>query len=168
MATIRFAELLILFFYAKSALSQERVEVREGQDILLPCHYEKKDRPVTPDVFWRDKLEAHLYDIIAGKADLGSQDRRFHNRTESFPENYGRGNYSVLLRRATPGDSGLYTCYLPSLRIQQVVELQVTIAMAVAAGAMLLCFDLTSHYFLSWAQPYSSTPSPPCIISSAT
>lgn len=113
-------------FPTLAVLSQELVEVRPGQDILLPCCYVKNDRPMMPDVFWRSEDEAHLYDIIAGKPDLGSQDRRFHKRTESFPKQYGRGNYSVLLQRVTVDDSGLYTCYLPSQGFQQLIELQVT------------------------------------------
>lgn len=97
-----------------------------GQDILLPCRYENNDRPMRPDVFWRDQDEAHLFDIISGTADFGSQDKRFRDRTESFPKDYGRGNYSVLLRRTVQDDSGLYTCHLPSMGFKQVVELRVT------------------------------------------
>jgi len=105
-------------------LSQERVVVvREGQDILLPCLYDKPNN--RPDVFWRRQDGPRLYDFIAGKADLVSQDRRFHNRTESFPDDYGRGNFSVLLRSAVPDDGGVYTCFLPS-NVKQVVELWVT------------------------------------------
>ncbi|CAL8288347.1 unnamed protein product [Lota lota] len=126
-ARMRLAEFLILFVSANSALSLETVAVRSGQDVLLPCLCDA-DPPPGPgvSVFWRGPDDAHLYDIMAGRADSASQDGRFRGRVDSFPERYAAGNFSVLLRAARPADTARYACHIPSLGFRQDVELRVT------------------------------------------
>ncbi|XP_047211254.1 V-set domain-containing T-cell activation inhibitor 1-like [Girardinichthys multiradiatus] len=78
-----------------------------GQSVLLPCTSSKSS---AVDVFWRDKDDKVLLDIKKGKPDLGLQDLKFKGRVSSFPEEYQKGNFSIIMGNLELGDAGNYEC----------------------------------------------------------
>uniref|UniRef100_A0AAY4C0X1 Ig-like domain-containing protein n=1 Tax=Denticeps clupeoides TaxID=299321 RepID=A0AAY4C0X1_9TELE len=65
------------------------------------------------EVFWRYKGKTRVFRIAAGGgvASGDSQDMQFANRITYFPEEYSKGNFSILLSNLTRNDSGKYTCF---------------------------------------------------------
>uniref|UniRef100_A0A671SE31 Immunoglobulin domain-containing protein n=1 Tax=Sinocyclocheilus anshuiensis TaxID=1608454 RepID=A0A671SE31_9TELE len=69
------------------------------------CHYINQVR-------WRNKYDLNVYEIIKGKVSVEGQDPQYKNRTESFPEEYMRGNFSIKLYNLQHTDAEEYTCYI--------------------------------------------------------
>ncbi|MEQ2179297.1 hypothetical protein GOODEAATRI_023301 [Goodea atripinnis] len=78
-----------------------------GQSVLLPC---TSSRSSAVDVFWRDKDDKVLLDIKNDKPDPGSRDPKFKGRVSSFPEEYQKGNFSIITGKLELGDDGNYEC----------------------------------------------------------
>uniref|UniRef100_A0AAR2JLR2 Ig-like domain-containing protein n=1 Tax=Pygocentrus nattereri TaxID=42514 RepID=A0AAR2JLR2_PYGNA len=92
---------------------EETVEAVEGRNVLLPCLYSgdiPKSKEV--DVAWRYNDDKNVHDIIEGNVYVDNQDPVFKNRTESFPDAYGKGNFSIRLSRVSGSDNGTYSCLL--------------------------------------------------------
>ncbi|KAL6462012.1 hypothetical protein MHYP_G00301570 [Metynnis hypsauchen] len=105
---------------------EETVEAVEGRNVLLPCLYSghiPKSEEV--DVVWRYNDVKYVHDIAEGKVDADNQDPAFKNRTESFPDVYGKGNFSIRLSRVSGADSGTYSCLLTFASDTQYIKLQV-------------------------------------------
>ncbi|XDV22123.1 hypothetical protein PO909_027082, partial [Leuciscus waleckii] len=94
---------------------QETVH-REGViacSVLLPCSYTEHDHKLQDiTVFWRHNGSEIVYDIVEGKDSLERQHPRYENRTETFPHEYLRGNFSIKLINLTHSDGGTYTCII--------------------------------------------------------
>ncbi|MEQ2219395.1 hypothetical protein XENOCAPTIV_017197 [Xenoophorus captivus] len=78
-----------------------------GQSVLLPCN---SSRSSAVAVFWRDKDDKVLLDIKNDKPDPGSRDPKFKGRVSSFPEEYQKGNFSIITEKLELGDDGNYEC----------------------------------------------------------
>ncbi|MEQ2305122.1 hypothetical protein AMECASPLE_034309 [Ameca splendens] len=78
-----------------------------GESVLLPCN---SSRSSVVAVFWRDKDDKVLLDIKKGELDPGSQDPKFKGRVFSFPEEYQKGNFSIIMRKLELRDNGTYEC----------------------------------------------------------
>ncbi len=84
-----------------------------GGSVVLPCSSAKHDLKLQDiHVFWRDKDSEAIYDLIKGKDALEKQDPRYKNRTQTFPEEYERGNFSIKLNNLTHADAGELNCFI--------------------------------------------------------
>ena len=77
------------------------------------------------NIFWRDKNDKNVYDVLNGEADVSSQVSLYSNRASSFPQEYPKGNFSLLLKDLKVTDSGRYTCFIPEVNILRQVDLTV-------------------------------------------
>ncbi|KAL7834075.1 hypothetical protein AOLI_G00290350 [Acnodon oligacanthus] len=105
---------------------EETVEAVEGHNVLLPCLYSghiPKSEEV--DVAWRYNDVKNVHDITEGRVYADDQDPAFKNRTESFPDAYGKGNFSILLSRVSGSDNGTYSCLLTFASDNRYIKLQV-------------------------------------------
>uniref|UniRef100_A0A8C2BTP8 Ig-like domain-containing protein n=1 Tax=Cyprinus carpio TaxID=7962 RepID=A0A8C2BTP8_CYPCA len=76
-------------------------------------------------VLWRNKYSLNnVYDIINGQVSLERQDPKYKNRTESFPEKYLRGNFSIKLNNLQHTDAGEYKCYIMEESVIKSAELK--------------------------------------------
>ncbi len=93
---------------------QETVEGFIGGSAVLPCSSKKPPLKIQDinQVRWTTKYNLRAYDIIYGKVFVEGQDPEYKNRTESFPEEYMRGNFSIKLNNLQHTDAGKYKCYI--------------------------------------------------------
>ncbi|XP_028821820.1 CD276 antigen homolog isoform X1 [Denticeps clupeoides] len=96
-----------------------------GETAILPCNDTVSDQT---EVFWRYKGKTRVFRIAAGGgvASGDSQDMQFANRITYFPEEYSKGNFSILLSNLTRNDSGKYTCFVVPSNVVKDVDLNVT------------------------------------------
>uniref|UniRef100_A0A671TFK0 Ig-like domain-containing protein n=1 Tax=Sinocyclocheilus anshuiensis TaxID=1608454 RepID=A0A671TFK0_9TELE len=84
-----------------------------GSSVVLPCSSIQHDlKPQDMHVLWRDKDSETIYDLIEGKDSLETQDPRYKNRAQTFPEEYERGNFSIKLSNLTHADEGEFNCFI--------------------------------------------------------
>uniref|UniRef100_A0A673HP10 CD276 antigen homolog n=1 Tax=Sinocyclocheilus rhinocerous TaxID=307959 RepID=A0A673HP10_9TELE len=84
-----------------------------GSSVVLPCSSIQHDlKPQDMHVLWRDKDSETIYDLIEGKDSLETQDPRYKNRAQTFPEEYERGNFSIKLSNLTHADAGEFNCFI--------------------------------------------------------
>uniref|UniRef100_A0A673GEF1 Wu:fu71h07 n=1 Tax=Sinocyclocheilus rhinocerous TaxID=307959 RepID=A0A673GEF1_9TELE len=102
----------VLLFFSPVSLqnSANKYDRVVGDSVTLPCIYENQ-QPST-DVFWRLNVSKRVLNIIDGKPSTEKQDEMFKNRTESFPSEYAKGNYSIELKDLKLTHAGNYTCFL--------------------------------------------------------
>uniref|UniRef100_A0A3B4CXG6 Immunoglobulin domain-containing protein n=1 Tax=Pygocentrus nattereri TaxID=42514 RepID=A0A3B4CXG6_PYGNA len=66
-----------------------------------------------------------VYDIVRGKLSK-NQDASYRNRTESFPDEYSKGIFSIKLSKVRASDKGMYSCFISfagiTLRMQYLSE----------------------------------------------
>ncbi|XDV22140.1 hypothetical protein PO909_027099, partial [Leuciscus waleckii] len=129
---------------------QETVEAVIGGSVLLPCSSTEHDHKLQDiNVFWRHNGEI-VCDIIPSSRSLEKQDPEYKNRTETFPEEYERGNFSIKLHKLIYADAGEYTCLIshsseqPTVQLIIMVSLQETVE-AVIGGSVLLPCSSTDH-----------------------
>ncbi|XP_056614694.1 uncharacterized protein LOC130429882 [Triplophysa dalaica] len=84
-----------------------------GSSVFLPCasnltEYKLQDI----DVHWRHNASMHVYDILKGKGSVELQEPRFKNKTDFFPDDFVRGNFSIQLNKLEHTDAGVYECYI--------------------------------------------------------
>ncbi|XP_075888629.1 V-set domain-containing T-cell activation inhibitor 1-like isoform X2 [Nelusetta ayraudi] len=99
-----------------STTVEVEVEVREGDDAILPCSFNPvQDIPGKLFDWKKDKeKEVFLFDDgpVYNEGRSG-QDRQFSGRVTHFPDELEYGNASIRIRSATVADSGNYTCVFP-------------------------------------------------------
>ncbi|KAL1251110.1 hypothetical protein QQF64_018906, partial [Cirrhinus molitorella] len=84
-----------------------------GGSVILPCSSVEHDlKPQDINVAWRDKDSEAVYDLINGEAFLEQQFQWYKNRTQTFPDEYRRGNFSVKLINLTHTDAGEFNCFI--------------------------------------------------------
>ncbi|XDV22135.1 hypothetical protein PO909_027094, partial [Leuciscus waleckii] len=92
---------------------QETVEGVIGGSVLLPCSSTEHDHKLQDiNVHWRHNGSKIVCDIVKGVETVSEQDHQYKNRTETFPEEYERGNFSIKLTDLTHTDAGKYTCFI--------------------------------------------------------
>uniref|UniRef100_A0A672NP18 Ig-like domain-containing protein n=1 Tax=Sinocyclocheilus grahami TaxID=75366 RepID=A0A672NP18_SINGR len=113
-----------------------------GGSVILPCSYKERVlKPVEMNVFWRYNEIMVVYDIENG-SHTETQDSLYKNRTERFPEEYMRGNFSIELNNLTHADAGKYTCH-----ITHSSELQ-TVQLIIKGRLDIMAFDLCVYIIL--------------------
>ncbi|XP_051282964.1 programmed cell death 1 ligand 1 isoform X2 [Dicentrarchus labrax] len=103
---------------------QEKVQGFIGDAVLLPCVYTEDDRLLS--VFWRDKNDNNILDIINNVPNNSTQHQRFRGRVLSDPSLYQKGNFSVTLKNVQQDDAGPYECVIPLENFQLRVTLSVS------------------------------------------
>ncbi len=91
---------------------------------VLPCS--SKESLLTVEritVNWKQNDRLTVYGIDKGKVFVEGQATVFNNRTESFPEQYLRGNFSIKLNNLQYTDAGKYQCYIIEESTIQTVQL---------------------------------------------
>uniref|UniRef100_A0A3B3YHS8 Ig-like domain-containing protein n=2 Tax=Poecilia TaxID=8080 RepID=A0A3B3YHS8_9TELE len=94
-----------------------------GGQVVLPCVY--KD-PVPQKVFWRVDDVNPVFDIIDWKPSTASQISKYKDRVSSFPSEYSKGNFSLLLKDLRLDDANLYECKILDSNQPVVVQLRVS------------------------------------------
>uniref|UniRef100_A0A673IC31 Ig-like domain-containing protein n=1 Tax=Sinocyclocheilus rhinocerous TaxID=307959 RepID=A0A673IC31_9TELE len=143
------------------------VEAVIGGSVVLPCSSVKHDLKLQDiDVFWRDKDSETIYDFIKGTDFLESQDPRYKNRAQTFPDEYKRGNFSIKLINLTHADAGEFICYITPSNEQETVHLIIKVPktqldwwqILLICVCILLVLILPIAYF-KWKQR-KRTPAP--------
>ncbi|KAK7137225.1 hypothetical protein R3I93_017335 [Phoxinus phoxinus] len=89
------------------------VEAVIGGSVLLPCSSTEHDHKLQGiNVHWRHSGSKIVCDITEGSHSQEKQDPEYKNRTETFPEEYKRGNFSIKLHKLIYADAGKYICYI--------------------------------------------------------
>uniref|UniRef100_A0A9J7X3X6 Ig-like domain-containing protein n=1 Tax=Cyprinus carpio carpio TaxID=630221 RepID=A0A9J7X3X6_CYPCA len=100
------------------------VEAVFGGSVVLPCSSDEHDLKLQDtDVFWRGKDNEIIYNLIKGADSLKSQEPRYKNRAQTFPDEYRRGNFSIKLVNLTHADAGTFICYITPSNEQKTVKL---------------------------------------------
>ncbi|XP_078422885.1 butyrophilin subfamily 2 member A1-like [Cetorhinus maximus] len=95
--------------------AREPVIVIAGEDTVLDCQLIPAEAPEEMEVRWFRKEWAnvvHLYRQGEDRPELQNKD--YSGRTELFHGLFGNGNVSLLLKKVTVKDGGLYTCFVVS------------------------------------------------------
>ncbi|XP_036946375.1 uncharacterized protein LOC119014990 isoform X3 [Acanthopagrus latus] len=113
---------------------QNKVNASVGETVLLTCSVSEVG-PALKDasVYWTDKDDNTVLDIIRNKPDLSSQSDRYKDRVISFPDRYQAGNFSIQMKKVQLADSSPYDCKVPKLSFRNRVTLTVS-AKRVEAG----------------------------------
>lgn len=117
----------LLLVWLNSASCQLVVRGFVGEDVVLPCIYSNVDPlPDKVSVFWRDKDDRVVLDIVENSEDQMSQNVKFKGRVSSFPEQYRKGNFSVVIKTLRQDDGGPYDCTVHRMYFQRTVSLTVS------------------------------------------
>ncbi len=107
-----------------SVCLQVTVEAVIGGSVVLPCSFTKEDHKLQDiDVSWRHNGSKIVYDIIPHSNSPVTQDPEYKNRTETFPQEYLKGNVSIKLINLQHSDAGKYICYIKNSDELQTVKL---------------------------------------------
>lgn len=91
-----------------------------GDDILLPCSYSKVgELAKNASVLWLNQ-DDHVV------AKLGQTKLKGKAFTSSFPEEYEKGNFSIVVKNAQPSHSGVYHCSIPAVDHTKEIHLNVS------------------------------------------
>ncbi|XP_023127114.1 CD276 antigen homolog isoform X2 [Amphiprion ocellaris] len=101
------------------------VEGSVGGSVVLPCIY-SDPLPSSVSVYWRDKDDLSVLDIVKSSENRTSQHQRFRGRVSSFPQLYAKGNFSVEMRDLKPEDQGPYECEVLRVHFKRKVTLKVS------------------------------------------
>uniref|UniRef100_A0A452J1Q8 Ig-like domain-containing protein n=1 Tax=Gopherus agassizii TaxID=38772 RepID=A0A452J1Q8_9SAUR len=104
-----------------------------NKDVLLPCIVGEEGVMHLAEVTvnWQDsETQEIVHSFYDGKDHLEHQGERFRGRTQLFPQEFSKGNASLLLKRLTLNDTGNYSCraflYEETLPREHVVQLSVS------------------------------------------
>ncbi|RXN07790.1 V-set domain-containing T-cell activation inhibitor 1-like protein [Labeo rohita] len=92
---------------------QVTVEAVIGGSVVLPCSSTESHLKLqNSNVHWRHNDSKIVYDIVKGDVSIAFQDSQYKNRTETFPHEYVRRNFSIKLNNLQRTDAGTYICYI--------------------------------------------------------
>ncbi|XP_035768525.1 CD276 antigen homolog [Neolamprologus brichardi] len=98
-----------------------------GGEVLLQCVCPELRRlPHRVGVFWRDREDRTVLDIILSSPYVRFQHHLFRGRVQSFPHTCNQGNFSILLKHLQLSDSSSYTCFIPQLKLKETIQLTVS------------------------------------------
>ncbi|KAL1251128.1 hypothetical protein QQF64_018924 [Cirrhinus molitorella] len=97
----------------KKVCLQVTVEAVIGGSVVLPCSSAEHDHKLQDiEVSWRHNGSKIVFDIIPNNTSPVTQDPENKNRTETFPQEYLKGNFSIKLNNLQHTDAGKYICYI--------------------------------------------------------
>ncbi|XP_067272361.1 CD276 antigen-like [Pseudorasbora parva] len=100
------------FLFINEVSLQKTVEGFIGDSVVLPCSYKEHQFSIQDiTVRWRYNSTS-VYNINKGKGSGEEQNSAYKNRTEIFPEEYLKGNFSLKLNNLQNTDTGKYKCYI--------------------------------------------------------
>ncbi len=103
---------------------QVTVESVIGGFVVLPCSSAEHGLKLQDvEVSWRHNGSKNVCDLIPHSNSIETQDPRYRNRAETFPEEYERRNFSIKLSGLTRADAGNYICLITPSDEQETVEL---------------------------------------------
>ena len=123
---VKFILSFSIFFLSGKCLE---VLTSVGEDTVLPCsttHDDVNDADLT--VHWtRTDLppDQYVYYWWDGNMTAENQNRSYEGRTSLFNDEVKKGNVSLKLSRVKSSDDGIYTCTIPEINKQCIVELVV-------------------------------------------
>ncbi|KAG8576244.1 hypothetical protein GDO81_009812 [Engystomops pustulosus] len=84
------------------------------KDVILPCSFTPPDGFSLQDlsVFWEITKLQQVHAFTQGQEQLEKQDPQYINRTQLFYGELLKGNMSLLLRKVSLSDEGIYTCFV--------------------------------------------------------
>ncbi|XP_056614471.1 V-set domain-containing T-cell activation inhibitor 1-like [Triplophysa dalaica] len=98
---------------ADTVYSDDKVEGVIGHNASLPCASNINDHNLQDiNVLWRHNGSTNVLAIINGEASLDYQKPKYKYRTQTFPDNYKDGNFTLKLNNLTHTDAGMYQCYI--------------------------------------------------------
>lgn len=95
-----------------------------GGSAVLPCHPGTEQIKIIT-AHWRYEDSKNVYDIQDGKGTTKEQDPEYKGRTETFPAEYSKGNFTLRLGNLQKGDEGSYCCFIPEFGLNECINLQV-------------------------------------------
>uniref|UniRef100_A0A672PNB4 Si:dkey-222p3.1 n=1 Tax=Sinocyclocheilus grahami TaxID=75366 RepID=A0A672PNB4_SINGR len=105
-----FCSVLLIF----SASAQEVVQGFIGGSAVLPCHPGNRTlKNIT--AHWRYEDRKSVYDILNDQGMTKEQDPEYKGRTETFPAEYSKVNFTLKLGNLQKSDEGSY-CFLEKPR----------------------------------------------------
>ncbi|KAK2907127.1 hypothetical protein Q8A67_006112 [Cirrhinus molitorella] len=114
---------------------QVTVQAVIGGSVVLPCSFTKDDHnPQDIDVTWIHNDSKIVFDINPHSNSPVTQDPEYKNRTETFPQEYLRGNLSIKLNNLQHTDAGKYSCYISRLPKYQTVQLIINDSLSTEQG----------------------------------
>ncbi|RXN35792.1 CD276 antigen-like protein [Labeo rohita] len=120
----RYCFIIVFAVQINKVCLQVTVEAVIGGSVVRPCSSaESKLELKEMFVFWRDKDNRIIYDLNEGTDSLKSQDPRYKNRVQTFPDEYKRGNFSIKLINLTHTDAGQFNFYITPSDEQETVQL---------------------------------------------
>lgn len=119
--------MLAVVFVCLSVSSVVHVCAPVGGEVLLQCVCPELWRlPHKVGVFWRDREDRTVLDIILSSPYVRFQHHLFRGRVQSFPHTCNQGNFSILLKHLQLSDSRSYTCFIPQLKLKETIQLTVS------------------------------------------
>ncbi|XP_022073243.1 uncharacterized protein LOC127530214 isoform X2 [Acanthochromis polyacanthus] len=115
----------MLIWCLNNAVCGLDVEGSVGGTVVLPCIY-SDPLPPTFSVYWRDKDDLSVLDIVKSSENKTSQHQRFRQRVSSFPQLYRDGNFSVEMKELKLEDQGPYECEVLGAQFKRKVTLKVS------------------------------------------
>uniref|UniRef100_A0A671KW25 Myelin-oligodendrocyte glycoprotein-like n=1 Tax=Sinocyclocheilus anshuiensis TaxID=1608454 RepID=A0A671KW25_9TELE len=109
-----------------SASVQDIVQGFIRDSALLPCRIKTGQLKVNT-AHWRYNDSKNVYDILNGQGTTKEQDAEYKGRTETFPSEYSKGNFSLRLGNLQKSDEGSYCCFIPNAEfdLNKCINLQV-------------------------------------------
>ncbi|KAM3589928.1 uncharacterized protein V6R79_000120 [Siganus canaliculatus] len=105
--------------------SQQPITALDGDDVILPCHLQPPVSAADWTVEWSkpglDPESVHYYEN--GRPQFDKQNPSYSFRTELFVDDMKTGNVSVKIFDVVKSDSGIYKCFLPSIKKEASIEL---------------------------------------------
>lgn len=107
--------------------SQVAVEGVIGGSVLLPCVSSKNEHKLQDiSVLWRHNGSMNVFAITDGRGSVEDQDVNYKNRVKTFPEEYEKGNFSIIIYNLKHADAGEHQCYIghsfENLKVQLLVN----------------------------------------------
>ncbi|KAK2857054.1 hypothetical protein Q5P01_005789 [Channa striata] len=118
-----------IYLFSILAIVRCEVEVQAylGEDVLLPCVYSRiSPVPETGSIFWRDKDNNAMLNVIRKETTESFECRNFRGRVKGFPDQYRKGNFSIILKNVSLLDRGAYECHVPAVDFMCRVQLAVS------------------------------------------
>ncbi|XP_026882399.2 V-set domain-containing T-cell activation inhibitor 1 [Electrophorus electricus] len=132
------AALLILLLAIAFSVSQGIVETKNGfpvgnlgQDVVLDCTFQSntgKGPAGNVLITWtKERLSGVVYQYQNNAPQLKDQNSQFQNRAQLFPDVIATGNASLLLRRVTMEDDGVYRCVVSAPGVSGTVRIHLSV-----------------------------------------